>query len=110
MGKVPTDSCVGVWALTYHLLVLLDDHVGIGPQEDVKIQHPSNGPPGQAWSRLQGHLFERKGEEKKVVTTGEQPPDLSPYDGAQAAPQAMLRGIEKSLPCTQQMLNGCLEA
>lgn len=37
MGKVPTDSCVGVWALTYHLLVLLDDHVGIGPQEDVKI-------------------------------------------------------------------------
>lgn len=58
MGKVPTDSCVGVWALTYHLLVLLNDHVGIGPQEDVKIQHPSNGPPGQAWSRLQGHLFE----------------------------------------------------
>lgn len=35
---------------------------------------------------------EREREEKKVVTIGEQPPHLSPYDGAQAAPQAMLRG------------------
>lgn len=53
---------------------------------------------------------EKEREEKKVVTIGEQPSDLRPYDEAQAAPQAILRGIEKSLPCTQQMLNGCLEA
>lgn len=65
MKKVPADSCVGVWALTYHLLVLLDDHVGIRPQEDVKIQHPSNGSPGQAWSRLQSHLCEREGGKGK---------------------------------------------
>lgn len=71
MKEVPVKSCVGVWALTYHLLVLLDDHVGIGPQEDVKIQHSSNSPPGQAWSRLQSHLFEwegRKGKKREKVS------------------------------------------
>lgn len=65
VGKVPTDGHIGVQALTYHLLVLLDDHVGVGPQEDVKIQHPPDGPPGQAWSGLQGHLFAR-GRERKT--------------------------------------------
>lgn len=51
-----------VCVLTYHLLVLLDDHVGVRPQEDVEVQHTSNGPPGQAWGRLQGHLFAQWGE------------------------------------------------
>lgn len=67
MGKVPTEGHTGVWTLTYHLLVLLDDHVGIRPQEDVKIQHPPDGPPGQAWSRLQGHLFGVGGERDRKI-------------------------------------------
>lgn len=41
---------------TYHLLVLLDDHVGIRTQEDVEIQDAPDGSPGQAGGRLQGHL------------------------------------------------------
>lgn len=87
---MPADGHAGVRALTYHLLVLLDDHVGIRPQEDVKIQHPPDGPPGQARSRLQDHLLGggRGRKEKKTVTIGEQLPD--PHGGDQAAPQATL--------------------
>lgn len=89
---MPADGHAGVRALTYHLLVLLDDHVGIRPQEDVKIQHPPDGPPGQARSRLQDHLLGggRGRKEKKTVTIGEQPPDPDPHGGDQAAPQATL--------------------
>lgn len=75
---MPADGHVGFQALTYHLLVLLDDHVGIRPQEDVKIQHSPDGPPGQARSRLQCHFFWERKEEKKDSNWRLQPPWQGP--------------------------------
>lgn len=61
-GEEGERSNIAVWTLTYHLLVLLDDRVGVRPQEDVKIQHSPDGPPGQGRSGLQGHLCAERGQ------------------------------------------------
>lgn len=102
---------VAVRTLTYHLLVLLDDRVGVRPQEDVKIQHPPDGPPGQGRSGLQGHLCAEWGQNHSK-TWGAAPGPQSPPRGEAALLRhsASGRGEEKSLPCPDRTLSGCQEA